>query len=340
MSGASSNVVEWFTRLEPAVVAMPPSRPDDPRLGDVLERWAGQAEALRPGQPVIVGFPQDEGVRRNGGRAGAAKAPDTIRTFLYRLVPYDGERRLDLSADPPLEAGNVRTEGSLEDSQNALAEVVAGILHAGAIPVILGGGHETAYGHYLGYVKANLPVAIINLDAHLDVRPCIDGLGHSGSPFRQAIEHATHPLPASLYRCVGANPFAVARDHLQFVEHFGGSVIWASSITHLDQSMQSALEALKSHNCPIYLSLDADVVAATEVPGVSAPNPWGVSGTNVAKCAFQAGEDAAVRSFDLVEINPAHDIDGRSARWAAMVLWHFFVGLAKRNQTSLDVCKN
>jgi formiminoglutamase len=340
MSGASSNAVEWFTRLEPAVVAMPSSRPDDPRLGDVMERWAGQAEALRPGRPVTVGFPQDEGIRRNGGRVGAAKAPDAIRTFLYRLVPYDGERHLDLSANPPLEAGNVRIEGSLEDSQNALADVVGGILHAGAIPVVLGGGHEAAFGHYLGYVKANLPVAIINLDAHLDVRPCIDGLGHSGSPFRQAIEHSTRPLPGTLYRCVGANPFSVSRDHLEFLERHGALITWANSIPHLDQSLQAALAALKCHNCAIYLSIDADVVAAAEVPGVSAPNPGGVSGISVAKCAFEAGKDATIRSFDLVEVNPAHDIDGRSARWAALVLWQFFLGLAKRDQRSLGVCKN
>jgi arginase family enzyme len=43
-----------------------------------------------------------------------------------------------------------------------------------------------------------------------------------------------------------------------------------------------------------------------------------------------AGECAAVTSFDLVEINPSLDVDGRSARWAAVAIWHFLTGLSRR----------
>ena len=34
------------------------------------------------GDVVLVGFPHDEGVRRNGGRVGAAKAPDVVRKWV------------------------------------------------------------------------------------------------------------------------------------------------------------------------------------------------------------------------------------------------------------------
>ena len=40
-----------------------------------------------------------------------------------------------------------------------------------------------------GYAAAAMPVGIVNIDAHLDVRPCLDGRGNSGTPFRQAMEH-------------------------------------------------------------------------------------------------------------------------------------------------------
>src|SRR5438094_10621504 len=104
MPGGSSNAVEWFTRLEP--VPRPEDvfrRPDDPRLGEVIETWRGDASALRPGRAVLVGFPQDEGVRRNHGRPGAAEAPHEIRRWLRRLTPFDGESGLDLAANPPLD---------------------------------------------------------------------------------------------------------------------------------------------------------------------------------------------------------------------------------------------
>jgi len=66
------------------------------------------------------------------------------------------------------------------------------------------------------------------------------------------------------------------------------------------------------------------------VPGVSAPNPTGLIGDDVLACARIAGKSMCVSSFDLVEINPCFDRDGQSARWAALAIWHFLVGLAGR----------
>src|SRR5262245_39474951 len=183
MSGESSSVAAWSSLLEPVEQDADPSaaRAHDPRLGEVIERWNGDPSALRPGRAVLVGFPQDEGVRRNQGRPGAALAPAELRRWLSRLTPWDGSTQTDLTPSPPLDAGNVRITGTLEQTQAALGEVVGGILAAGAVPIVLGGGHETAFGHYLGYVRAGRTVGIVNLDAHLDVRPCIGELGHSGS---------------------------------------------------------------------------------------------------------------------------------------------------------------
>src|SRR5262249_52772812 len=142
-------------------------RPDDPRVGDMIEFWHGDRAALAPGRAVLIGFPQDEGVRRNGGRPGAAQAPDQIRRWLYRLTVSDCQAHVSLGDPPILDAGNVRIAGDLEDSQGVLAEIIAGVLQSGAIPVVLGGGHETAYGHFLGYAAEQRSVGIINIDAHL-----------------------------------------------------------------------------------------------------------------------------------------------------------------------------
>jgi formiminoglutamase len=308
-----------------------PRRPDDPRLGEVVEFWRGDPSALRPGRPVLVGFPQDEGVRRNGGRVGAAEAPREIRRWLHRLAPWDYETQSDLTALALLDLGNVRIAGSLEETQAALGEVVGAVLRSGAVPVVLGGGHETAFGHYLGYVAAGLPIAIVNIDAHLDVRPLIDGKGHSGSPFRQAMEHPTQPLPGQRYACLGAHPHNLARAHLTYVQQRGGVVRSIRQVrSMLPAHLRRQCEEFGSSGCRVYVTLDADVVQAADVPGVSAPNVQGLPGIIGAACARTAGRTAAVSSFDLVEINPRFDRDGQSARWAALVVWKFLVGLAQR----------
>ena len=334
MSNVSSSAAAWWSRLEPVSPPEMARRPDDPRLGECAEFWRDGAPPLRPGRPVLVGFPQDEGVRRNQGRAGAAAAPAAIRHWLYRLTPWDGAKNVDLATLDLLDLGDVRITGTLEESQQALAEVVAAILTAGSVPVVLGGGHETAYGHYLGYVRAGHEVAIINLDAHLDVRPLLNGQGHSGSPFRQALEHPTRPLRGDRYVCLGAQPFAVSREHRAYVEEKGGIIRWASrsDMRHvLNAIFRNKCKRLSVDGCSVYVTLDSDVVRQADVPGVSAPNPLGLSGDVVAACAAAIGETAAVSSFDLVEINPSFDRDGQSARWAALTIWHFLSGLGRRS---------
>ena len=331
MSNVSSSAGAWFTRLEAVSSPIDLHRPDDPRLGEVVTFWQKGAPELRAGQPVLVGFPQDQGVHRNRGRTGAAQAPAAIRQWLYRLTAWDAVYDADLAALRVLDLGDLTCGSDLEESQQALAEVIAAILRAGGVPIVLGGGHETAYGHYLGYVRAGRSTAIINFDAHLDVRPPIDGRGHSGSPFRQALEHPSQPLPGDCYVVLGAQPQMVSREHLQYVQSKGGVVHWAEKTgNRLEAVCRDEFHRLAVRQGSVYVTLDSDVVCQADVPGVSAPNPLGLSGQAIVSCAAEAGSSPVVSSFDVMEINPCFDRDGQSARWAAAVVWHFLSGLSRR----------
>jgi formiminoglutamase len=332
MSSRSSSAAGWSTRLEPAAEADDLARrPDDPRLGEVIERWHGDPGALWPGRAVLVGFPQDEGVRRNGGRPGAAEAPREIRRWLYRLTPWDGSCDIGLTEHPPLDVGDVAAGASLEESQEALAAVVGAILASDGVPVVLGGGHETAYGTYLGHVAAGRRIGIINIDAHLDLRPVEDGRGNSGTPFWQALEHPTRPLPGPRYVCLGAQPQSTSREHLLYARRQGCVVRWAEEVrADLGHAFAEERDRLATSGCHVHVSLDADVVQAADVPSVSAPNVAGLPGDAVLDCVRLAGRSPQVSSVDLVEINPRHDPDGRSARWAALAVWHFLIGLMAR----------
>src|SRR5580692_11367060 len=79
--------------------------PGDPRLGESV---LFLREDYAADDVVLLGCPQDEGVRRNGGRPGAAKAPDAIRQFLYRLVIPGAVRLFDL--------GNTLIQPTLEET--------------------------------------------------------------------------------------------------------------------------------------------------------------------------------------------------------------------------------
>jgi formiminoglutamase len=338
MSGESSSPAAWWSGLEPAAADLVRGRGDaeDPRLGDVARRWEGGSPHLRPGQPVLIGFPCDEGVRRNGGRPGAARAPDAIRSFLYRLTAWDGHAAVDLAELGFLDLGNVRVGSDLEQAQRRLGDAVAGALQAGAVPVVLGGGHETTFGHFLGYARAELDLAIVNVDAHLDVRPYPAG-GHSGSPFRQAMEHPQRPLRPGRYAVLGARGQSVARGHAEFVARQQGRVHWLPDTPPaewLSTAFAAELDRVRADAGALLLSVDADAFRQADVPGTSAPSPVGLAGDDWPRLAYRAGSEPEVRSIDLVEVNPAFDTDGQTARWAALGVRQFLVGLARRRLRS------
>lgn len=307
--------------LRPPDVQTPPTAPGDPRVGHLL--GAGLAPGEVPAA-VIVGFPTDEGVRRNGGRPGAAEGPTAIRRALYRMTPdaADFERHAALLRRT-VDAGDLPTGEDLEADQAALGEAIAPWLAQGSFVLLLGGGHESAYGHFLGYVTAGLEVEILNLDAHADVREPREGKGHSGSPFRQAMLHPS--AACRRYRVAGLAPQSVAREHLAWLEARGGRAWMASA---LDPERVAGLFAGLSR--PALATFDIDALDQAHAPGVSAPAARGLPTEPWLSAAFLAGSTPAVTSADLCELSPPHDEGGRTARLAALTAWELLRGLAQR----------
>jgi formiminoglutamase len=191
------------------------------------------------------------------------------------------------------------------------------------VSVILGGGHETSFGHFLGYVRAGLDVTILNWDAHADVRPLRAGQAHSGSPFRQALEHASGRCRR--YTVAGLHPWRVAAAHRRFVEERGGEAV------PLDALTRERIAALASQaQGPAFATFDLDAVDAAHAPGVSAPGVGGMDPRRWLLAAEACGRSPAFASFDVVELNPRFDVDGRAATLAALTVWHVLKGLAAR----------
>lgn len=322
-----------------------------------LSSWFSANDSLVPGGVALIGFPCDIGVARNSGRPGAAGAPGVIRKALYRYTPDARnaaafgslmDRSLDLGdiripVQWPVDQAGSDYSGSVDaghegppadlllELQRRLGRVVESVLRAGGVPVILGGGHETAFGHYLGSRKAFDRLTILNWDAHADVRPLIHGLGHSGSPFRQALD-----LDSSerlTYVVAGLQSRSVASDHLRFVSS-RGKAIFAED---LDASViQSIFHGISG---PTQVSFDLDAVDCAQAPGVSAPTVNGLDVGTWLHLAENAGRHDGIRSMDVVELNPIFDLDNRTARLAAATVWSFMRGVAQRptiNPTNAD----
>ncbi len=301
---------------------VPTTATGDARIGHLL---GGKLTTSSRPRVVIIGFPSDEGVHRNGGRVGAAGAPNEIRRWLYRLTPdaQNHEAFVEL-LERTLDLGDLKCSDDVEQDQAALGEAVAPYLKEGVFPIVLGGGQETSYGHFLGYVGAAKPVEILNWDAHPDVRKLMDDdRGHSGSPFRQALLHASELCKR--YTVAGLQPQSVAASHLSFLDDHRGRYVWRGNVT---AQVIPSLYAESEHG--VMSSFDMDAVDGAWAPGVSSPAVGGMSSDLWLLAAYQAGRSSRVTSFDLCELNPVYDVDGRTARLAAVTVWQLLRGLAER----------
>lgn len=282
--------------------------PNDPRLGDVLQQ---DRVAYDRAAVVLIGCPQDEGVRRNRGRIGAAQAPDAIRQALYRLV-----------AQPELptlfDLGNTRLADSLEATHERHATIIRQLIQDGKIVISLGGGNDVAYPDCKGLAQASADVLAINVDAHFDVRA--DTVCNSGTPYRQLLEEAwLQPRKFFEVGSLAAVNAPIYRDYL---------IEKGAEIIDLPTLHRRGLQAVFGHilQTPaqaIFWGLDMDVVRAADAPGVSAINPIGMDGAMFSKLGSIAGSDKRSRLFEITEVNPTYDIDDRTAKLAAMTVYQF-----------------
>lgn len=307
--------------LQPSQIEPPQTSPEDPRIGQFLNQPLAASDTPRA---VIIGFPSDEGVARNGGRPGASQAPDAIREQLYKMTPPAASHTSFLTLLQNMaDLGNINVSGDLKADQKALGQVVAGFLEQNTIPIILGGGHETAFGHFLGYAETALQTAILNLDAHTDVRPINKGRAHSGSPFRQAIEYKNH---CRQYLVAGLQPHSVAKSHLQFIENHDGRFLFRD-----ETNITSISGLLNEHDSDrLMVTFDMDAVDQSQAPGVSAPSANGLPADLWLTAAYLAGRHQKVTSFDLSEVNPRFDRDHQTAKLAALTIWNFLLGVSER----------
>lgn len=304
-------------------------RAHDKRLFELVKRLDLQGDiTLSPNKKslVFLGFGCDEGVIRNQGRKGAKTGPDHLRKALGNNASHITES-IEI-----YDAGNVVCDDKdLEKAQELLAHYVATLIKAGATPILMGGGHEIAWGHFQGINKA-LPkadISVMNIDAHLDLRPKIEGKkGSSGTSFMQIAEiHRDEGLNFD-YTCLGLQKSANSEIAFAMAEKLQTKMVFAETIHQGGEGVCAPiLEELIVRADKIYLSVCLDVFATPYAPGVSAPQVLGLTPWQVLPLIKQLAASGKIVGFDIAELNPHYDREGRTAQLAAALIAEFIENL-------------
>ena len=299
--------------------------PDDLRLGDLIKSTALDTLPKNSNSVVILGYPDDDGIRLSGGRPGALEAPKIIRQFLYKMTP---KMILPSSSQKQIvtfDIGDLRHQDDLpQRHENALAIMTD--LHSYKIKTVsLGGGHDYGYSDAAGFVKnflnSNEKPVVINFDAHLDVRPVTHGF-NSGTPFYRLLSEFHQQIN---FIEIGIQPQCNSSVHWQWAKDHGAHLFDLKSVEQngLQRLLEEPVFQKITKTTPVFISFDIDALAASEAGGCS--QAW-MTGLKIADCLkFLSSlyQKSNTRGLGIYEVSPPLDRDFQTSKTAALLVHHF-----------------
>lgn len=269
----------------------------------------------------FIDFCSDEGVSRNQGRVGAKDGADAIRNACSSFPVHFEKLQL-------FDAGAVHCDdGNLEAAQILLGEKIQQLIVLNYFPIVLGGGHEVAYGNFKGIqpqIPKNGSFGMINFDAHFDLRKVEPNIGStSGTGIWQMAEDCKNNKTEFQYLAIGIQDCSNTKRLFETARNIGALYIKSEEFTNdqLEHILDYISHVLDESQM-VQVSIDMDVFTAANAPGVSAPAFNGIPPNAMFKRLLRhivfSGKVAAI---DFAEVNPLYDVDSRTSRLAASLIF-------------------
>ncbi len=251
----------------------------------------------------LLGLPTD--INSSFAR-GAAGAPIAIRRALWS--PQGNlacENGLVIGADIPLvDGGDLPLTENTPTDDVLIQKAVATCLADGDVPILLGGDHAVTFPILQAVFDYHGPVSILHFDAHPDSYDDFEGNPRShASPFARIME-------AGLVRRLVQVGIRTLTPHCRAqAERFGIETVPMAEFSPRDVPMLDG---------PVYISVDLDGIDPAHAPGVSHPEPGGLTVREV--LAVLRRVQSPIVGADIVELNPTRDIHNVTAILAAKLV--------------------
>lgn len=259
----------------------------------------------------LLGFECDLGVKKNKGRVGSKDAGDILKKNMGNFAYHLKNTKL-------YDAGKVVASDDLAQAQDELGKHVCKLLKNKHFPIILGGGHETAYGSFKGlhkFLEKEEDIAIINFDAHFDLR--VNKEATSGTPFAQISALCQKDKTNFSYMCLGVSEASNTKALFQKAKDLNVKSINDTKMNflYIKQIKKKLDKFLKNHKY-IYITIDTDVFSSYILSAVSAPASRGISVEityEILKYLFK-NYKKQIKLLDITEFNPLYDDQNLSAK--------------------------
>lgn len=273
-------------------------------LSDSSENQNQAIQGLAAGSIAILGIPWDE---KSSYLRGPAAAAGSIRQAHYssstNTATESGsdladESRIRFLGDLDLEPGEAAF-GTIERS-------IEGVLRLGSRVLCLGGDHSVTLPIVRAHSRSFPGLSILHIDAHTDLYDELGGdrLSHA-CPFSRIMEEGL------VSRLVQLGIRTLNAHQREQADRFGVEILEMRN-WRPDDGLPEDLDG------PLYLSLDLDALDPAFAPGVSHPEPGGLSTRELLTILHTL--PAPLVGADIVELNPLRDPRGLTARVAAKLL--------------------
>jgi arginase len=290
-------------------------------------------------QIAILGAPMDLGA----GRRGVDMGPSAIRCAglgaQLRELGFDVTDlgNIEISEPETLAPGDPHLKYLTEITTAAtmLADRVATIDPA-TIPIVLGGDHSISLGSIAGTAQAHGRMGVLWVDAHGDFNTAtsspsgnIHGMvlaacAGVGDPRLTGIAgFCPKVLPENIV-LLGTRSLDIGEREL--LHKYGVHVFTMHDIDRrgLSAVAEEAIARATEGGLPLHVSFDIDVVDPRDAPGVGTPVPGGMTYRDAHLVMELIAETGALRSLDMVEVNPILDHANQTGELAANLILSAF----------------
>lgn len=252
--------------------------------------------------PTLIGIPYDAA---SSFLTGARLAPPAIRQARQSPAGNNwSEALIDLGAPGVLEDAGDLALAQDDSARPAIEAAIRRLALAGRCPISLGGDHSVTFPILSGLRPSWPSLHIVQIDAHPDLYDEFEGNRFSHAcPFARILEQG---LADSLTQ-VGIRA-TTGHQHTQ-AQRFGVEMI---DMRAWSRGQRPLLRG------PLYLSVDLDAIDPAYAPGVSHPEPGGLSVREVLDIIHAL--PGPIAGADIVELNPMRDLLGGTARVAAKLV--------------------
>lgn len=251
-----------------------------------------------------------------GERSHSADGPAALRQasmqFAGSLGQYDFDTDLTLFPDKDdrrgiVDAGDVPTNAwDSEGNRARITAAVAGVLAAGAVPIVLGGDDSVPIPAIAAY-DGHGPLTILQVDAHVDWADVLQGNPYGyGSTMRRAAEYpwVTRMVQVGI-RGLGSGE----RWQHDDARAWGSQLV--SSYTLHKQGPAAVLDRIEP-GARVFVSIDCDGIDPAVLPAVNMPTPGGLRYEDMVRLLRGVAAKAVIAGLALVEYVPGRD-DRRQA---------------------------